>query len=362
MTKKVFLIFLLWGFLSVLLYSLLITNNPTSVPSQEEKPQINKPRTEATLIPLPQSKILSNDYHIFQSFNNCGPAALSMTLSYYDIRVSQEELGQALRPYQIAAGINDDKSVTLAELATKAKEYNLVPFHRPNGTPEMLKYFLAYDMPVITRTWLHTNEDIGHFRVMKGYDDTTQEFIQDDSFQGKNLHYSYEEFNELWEKFNFEYLVLVPVDKVATVKAILGENADEQTAWKNAVTTINARLLENPDNIYERFNLSVALYHTGDYKKSIEEFEKVESQLPFRTLWYQIEPILSYYEVGDYNRVLSISERILNNQNLAFSELYVLRGKIYQKQGNINTARTEFEQAVFYNTNLKEAQDALNSL
>jgi tetratricopeptide (TPR) repeat protein len=360
MIRKTIIILLLWGFLSLLLYFVLIEKNPTAVPLQ---PQIaNTPTPTPSLAPLPPSKLLNNDYHIFQSFNNCGPAALSMALSYYDIRVSQGELGQSLRPYQNALGDNDDKSVTLAELATKAKEYNLVPFHRPNGTPEILKYFLAHDMPVITRTWLKTDDDIGHYRVVKGYDDTRQEFVQDDSLQGKNIHYPYEEFNELWEKFNFEYLVLVPEDKVETIRAVLGENADEQKSWQNAVDAINARLANNPDNIYERFNLSVALYHTGEYEKSIEEFEKVESRLPFRTLWYQIEPILSYYETGNYERVLSITERILNNQNRAFSELYVLRGKIYQEQGLTDAARNEYQNAVLYNGNLKEAQDALNSL
>src|SRR3990167_8951132 len=89
-----------------------------------------------TIPPIPSQKILPTDYHIFQTFNNCGPAALSMALRFYGVNVSQEELGNALRPYQVPGGDNDDKSVTLEELAEKSKEYGFIPYHRPMGNPE----------------------------------------------------------------------------------------------------------------------------------------------------------------------------------------------------------------------------------
>src|SRR3989344_5562076 len=37
------------------------------------------------------SKVLNNNYHIFQTFNNCGPASLSMALSYYGVNESQQK-------------------------------------------------------------------------------------------------------------------------------------------------------------------------------------------------------------------------------------------------------------------------------
>ena len=107
-----------------------------------------------------------------------------MGLSYYDITKSQEELGQALRPYQIAGGNNDDKSVTMDELAEKAKEFGFIPYHRPNGTTDLIKKMIFFGLPVMTRTMLEEGNDIGHYRLVKGYDDTTGEFIQDDSLQG----------------------------------------------------------------------------------------------------------------------------------------------------------------------------------
>ncbi len=73
--------------------------------------------------------------------------------------------------------------------------------------------------------------------MVKGYDEATRELIQDDSLQGANLRYAYDDFSALWQAFNYEYVVLVPVGKVTTVKLVLGQDADEK---------------------YARFNLSVA--------------------------------------------------------------------------------------------------------
>lgn len=313
---------------------------------------INNIKPTSTPFPTVNSKTLVTDYHVFQSFNNCGPAALSMALRIYDISVSQKELGDALRPYQNAGGDNDDKSTTLHEMGEKAEEYGFTYYHRPNGDMETIKRAVSAGFPVIARTLLHTNEDIGHYRVIKGFDQGSETITQDDSLQGKNLVYSFEEFNELWETFNYEFLILIPSDKNFMAEGILQENFDENKSWNLAKERANRLLSTNPNNMYARFNYSVALYHTGDYKKSVEEFEKIEFQLPFRTLWYQIEPIEAYYKLGNYDRVFEITDKILENHNRAFSELYMIRGKIYEKQGDKSAANIEYEKARFYNQNL----------
>lgn len=311
--------------------------------------------------PIPNSKILSNNgYHVFQSFNNCGPAALSMTLRFYGIEASQEVLGQALRPYQIPGGDNDDKSVTLEEVAEKSKEFGFIPYLRPMGDSDVLKKFIANDIPIIARTWTKPNEDIGHFRIIKGYDDSRGIFIQDDSLQGKNLEYTYSDFNEIWKKFNYEYLVLVPKEKQKLAEQIIGSDVNAEIAWQKAVENSKKQLSQNPNDTDARFNLSVAYYKLGNYEKSVKEFEKVENKISFRTLWYQIEPIQAYFELKNYDKVIEITDRVLNNQNRAFSELYILRGKIYQERNEANLAQEEFRKALLYNTSLKEAQELTN--
>lgn len=358
--------------LAVLLFSGYVIFNKTNTTLHTPTTGISQQPIETTtptpspkIVSLespPVRKVLSNTYHVYQTFNNCGPAALSMALSYYDIQVSQKILGDELRPYQVTGGDNDDKSVTLSELAIQSKKYSLTPYHRPNGSVELIKLFITYDIPVITRTWLHVNDDIGHYRVIKGYDSITDKIIQDDSLQGPNLSFSSNDFNSMWKKFNYEFLVMVPQDKQTIAEQILGKEQDEQNSWKSAAEQARLQYEEDPSDIYAHFNRSVALYHIGKYQESIEEFEQVQNKLTFRHLWYQIEPILAYYETGNYDKVLSISDTILNNQNRAFSELHIVRGKSYQKMGDPNKAKQEFEKAVYYNKNLSEAQVALQSI
>lgn len=320
------------------------------------------PTLAVTMPPIPSSKLMANDYQIYQTFNNCGPASLSMGLSYFGIHKTQAELGQDLRPYQNPQGDNDDKSVSLDELAQEAEKFGLVAYSRPNGSMQLLKELVAQNFPVIIETNLTKDDDIGHYRVVKGYDDAAGVIIQDDSMQGHNLRFSYADLDSIWKQYDYAYVVLVPKDKQQIAEAILGRNLDLKTAWQEAANANINALAQNPNDIYNRFNLSVAYYYLGQYQNSVNEFEKVEKSLPFRTLWYQIEPIQSYYQLGNYKRVFEITDNILNNGNRAFSELYIIRGDIYKKQGNIVAAKAEYEKAVFYNVNMKAAQDALKSV
>lgn len=286
---------------------------------------------------------------MFQTYNNCGPASLSMTLSYFGINVSQKDLGDQLRPYQIPGGDNDDKSVTLQELAKKSEEYGFVTFHRPNGNMDLIKYFISQEIPVITRTWTKDGEDIGHFRVVKGYDDVRKVIIQDDSLQGKNLEYSYDSFGRLWKAFGYEYLVIVPREKIDIARLILGENLDKETAWKNMLESTEKVIRENPSDVYANFNKLVALYNLGNYEESVKVYESIENQLPSRMLWYQIEPILAYQKVKTYNKVFEITDTLINNGNRAFSEIYQIRGEVYLTQNNNELADIEFTKVALYN-------------
>lgn len=297
---------------------------------------------------LPPQKTLTGGKQMFQTYNNCGPASLAMTLSYYGINETQESLGKQLRPVQNQAGDNDDKAVFMRELARKAEEYGFVAYHRPNGNAQIIKQFINLDIPIIVSTWLDVNDDIGHFRVIKGYDDNKKQFIQDDSYQGKNKVYSYSDFDAIWKKFNYEYLVLIPKDKQVQAEKILGADLDEKIAWANAVKLSNKALEINPFDTAARFNLVVALYRTGVYQKAADEFQKIESQLEKRTLWYQVEPILAYYRLGKYDRVFEITDKILNNGNRSYAELYLLRGMAYEKLGDPKMAEQEFAKAEQY--------------
>lgn len=321
--------------------------------NSENKAQLNTPKN---------SKILKNSNHVYQTFNNCGPATLSMTLSWYGIDVSQEELGEKMRPYQNPRGDNDDKTIFTYEFVDWAEEYGINALERPNGDIELLKKFIANDIPVVTKTWLHPNEDIGHFRLVIGFDEEKEIVINDDSYEGPNQKTKYYDFLSMWQPFNYNYLILYTNEMENKVMAILESEKDKKTAWKNSLKRAEKEKALDPTNPYPIFNIATAAYHLGDYEKSIKEFEEVEQKLPRRMLWYQIEPILSYKELGDYDRVFEISNKILNNGNRAFSELYLLKGEIFLEQGKTEAAKEQFELALKYNKNLEKAKEALDKI
>lgn len=310
------------------------------------------------VLSVPTQYMLKGGRQVFQTYNNCGPASLSMALSYYGIDVSQQTLGQSLRPWQNAYGDNDDKSVTLQELAEKSQEYGLVAYFRPAGNIAVIEQLVALDLPVLTRTWLHAGEDIGHFRVIVGYDQQKQQLWQDDSFQGDDRVYSYADFLNLWQAFNYEFLVLVPAQKQAAVEAILQAGAlqDENQAWEKALAgagqeaVLAAQAKDSHRQVFAQFNQITALYHLQRYQEAVAQYQEIAAQLPSRMLWYQLEPILAYYQLGEYESVLQITQYILTNGNEAYAELYELQGQIYQKQQETAMAKAAFTKAQHYNS------------
>lgn len=340
-----------------------VTSNQVVSPSLGPSVKPEAEETEGVEVkPAGDYALLSGSRQVYQTFNNCGPATLSMVLSFWGKIVSQEELGQKMRPYQNPEGDNDDKTIFTYEFVDWAEVYGMKALYRVNGDLELLKTLTTNGIPVVTKTWLHDYDDIGHFRLVRGFDQSKQVIIQDDSYQGPNRQISYYDFLSLWQPFNYDYVIVYPEEKEALVKAILGEQMKEEIAWQKALERAQKEEQLDSENIYPLFNQSVAYYHLGQYQESTKVFEKVESRLPRRMLWYQIEPILAYQKLGNFDRVFQIIDKILNNGNRAFAELYVIRGEIYQSQNQLDKAKQEFEQALVYQPNLKTAQEGLDSL
>lgn len=335
-------------------YSPVYLTQLQQIVHEEEKPVAIKQPPEA--YSLQQTNFIS------QSFNNCGPAAMSMVFSTYGLQVSQEELASKMRPFNSPWGGDDDKSVFPKEFVATAKDYGFESLQRPNGDLDLAKKLLANDISIIVRTWLNPREDIGHFRIIRGYDDNAQVFIQDDSYQGAGLAYTYDQVMEMWKPFNYSYILVYPKDKQEIVATILGENMDEKIAYQNALKRANEDLKANPNDAYAEFNRSTAYYHLGDTKNSVTSYDKAKDRLPNRMLWYQYEPLYAYQKEKQYDRIFEIADGILNHGNVAYSELYQMRGEIYLDRDDKESARKEFEKALYYNTNFDPAKKALAKL
>ena len=319
--------------------------------------------TASVTIELPSQKILIPVPHIYQTFNNCGPATLSMILANFGKNVSQKELADLMRPYQHPKGDNDDKTIFPTEFANFAQKYG---FEAKNGVAadiELLKEVITKaEIPVVVKGWLKVNEDIGHFWVVRGFDEQQGMLITDDSYHGPNRKTSYANFLRLWQPFNYGYIIVYPEDKKEIVEKILANRGSLPEQYQKAVNRAQKEIKLPPDNIYPYFNLSTSYYHLADYQKSVAAFEVVENKLPRRMLWYQIEPVLAYQKLGNFERVFEITDKVLTDDNRAFSEFYQIRGEILLTQGKKEEARAEFEKAVFYNKNFTPAKEALSKI
>lgn len=312
--------------------------------------------------PIPLEYRLSGGTYSAQTFNNCGPASLSMALSFQSKYVTQAQLASILRPYNNPLGGIDDKAVFAEELVLEAQRQGLESLMRPNGTIPLMQELLAQDISIIVRTWLNQTEDIGHYRVLTGYNQTTNEIYMDDSYNGPNISLSEDLFLTLWQPFNYGYIIIYPKEKADIVAGILGEQQNEITAWESSVTRAEEELLTNPQDPYALFNKAVAKYYLGSPEETTVLYEQALENLPGRMLWYQIEPIYAYYETKQYDIALDHIDSILMHGNLAFSELHIVKGNIYRDQGNIDQAKRSYENAILYNENYQKAKDSLNAL
>lgn len=309
---------------------------------------------EVKLAPVGESALTGRLKQTYQTFNNCGPATLSMVLGFYNMNASQKELGDEMRPYQVSNGDNDDKSINLKEFAYWAKTYGLNAVTRPNGDIELLKKLTSNGIPVVVKSWLKTNDDIGHFRIIRGFNDKERVVIQDDSYFGPDKRIDYFDFLSMWQAFNYQYAIIYNESNKDVVETIIGSEIDEKLAWKSTLERAKRESGLDNKNPYPLFNISVSYYYLGDLANSALSYENVKDRLPKRMLWYQTEPVLAYQKLGRYDDALKLIENILNNGNRAFSELYQIRGEIYLKQGKNEQAQKEFDLAVYYNKNFKK--------
>ena len=154
------------------------------------------------VVSVPASYELPGTEWVPQTYNNCGPAATSMLLSYFGYNVSQAETKEALRPN------GDDKNVTLKAISQYLSSgYGLQSHIFYGGSVERAKPLISQGYYLIVEDWLHPDEDIGHVLILRGYDDTKGVFIADDSYFGVGIAYPYDScVNHQWKAFDFEYM------------------------------------------------------------------------------------------------------------------------------------------------------------
>jgi tetratricopeptide (TPR) repeat protein len=294
--------------------------------------------------------------HQWQTWNNCGPATITMFMSYFGRPETQVEAAQYLKPNR------DDKNVSPQELAAYAQTVGLGAIIRHGGTIEQLKTFLSNGFPVLAETWLvHDGDGLGHYRLVTGYDDQSGQFSTFDSLNGPNYKASYAQFDADWRVFNRLYIVVYPPEQAALVSKIIGEDMNEQVIYERLVALAQAEIEANPQDAIAYFNQGEALARLGRYREAIIAFDQARRLgLHWRRLWYQFVPFEAYYAEKRYQDVLDLAEATISSSG-GLEEVYYYQGKALQATGQPGAAEA-FEAAIAYNPNFALARQALEAL
>jgi tetratricopeptide (TPR) repeat protein len=332
------------------------------------------PPPTATAVPIPAAAQLEGITHQFQEWNNCGPATLAMTLSYFGIRTNQTTTAAVLKPNP------EDRNVSPEEMAAYVNnQTDLQALTRVNGDAYTIRRLIANGFPVILEIGIDPPGEFrwlgwyGHYMLVVAYDDAEQQFwvydswlgtsdepLQNADANGRDLPYA--DVDAYWPHFNRNYIVLYEPTRAAEVAAIIGDNMDDAVMWQNALQTVRAETAAAPDNAFNWFNLGTAYNTLGQYQEAAGAFDQALAiGLPWRMLWYQFGPYEAYYQTGRYDDVILLADVTLENRPY-FEESFYYKGLAEEALGNLADAQENLQLAADFNPNFTPAAAALSQI
>jgi len=345
------------------------TNTPLPQPTLEpsatpQSVQALPTQAQAITINLPITERIFGLRHQQQTWNNCGPATITMALSYYGWQNDQAYAARTLKPNR------EDKNVSPEELVSFVNEQSQVKaLMRYGGSTELLKALIANKFAVVVERGIRFEayEWVGHYQALVSYDDTQGVFYAYDSFLGTGdgdlgVRMGYRELDDDWRAFNRLFMVVYLPQDEGLLMSLLGELADEESAATVAFNTAQTEATANPQDPFAWFNMGTSLTALGRYAEAANAFDQAfRYSVPYRILWYQFAPFVAYYEIGRYDDVLRWAQINLTNAP-ELEEMYYWRGRVYQAQDKPEQARSEYNRALAYNSNFQPARNAINTL
>lgn len=208
--------------------------------------------------------------HVWQSLNNCGPAAVVMALSTLGISESQEVARLALR------GPDQNRGMGPAPVDPWVKErFGLRSLARNNGTNALMKTLLSNGFAPMVTQWMQDPwvSRISHWRTVRGYDDARGSFYVNDSMLGRGVPLSYEWFAANWQPFSYRYMVLYRPEDEPRLRAIVGDDWIDSRNRRNFYERARAEAVAH-DTSAAWLTLGEAAYQYGYFAEAVGAFEK----------------------------------------------------------------------------------------
>lgn len=310
--------------------------------------------------PAPPTARLERVSHQWQTWNNCGPATITMAASVFGREQDQTAAMNFMKTTP------NDKNVRPDEMVNYARSLGLQADWRVGGDVTRLKHFLANGIPVIVEVSYDPdpNDWMGHYRLLVGYDDTAGRFVAYDSVipPGTNVPQPFGKFDDEWQIFNRTYIPVYPPEKADVVNRILGRDRDDKAMFEHALEVAQAEVAARPESGYAWFNMGTSLVSLGRTAEAVTAYDRARTlKLPWRMLWYQFGPFEAYLAEGRIADVQTLADANLA-QSKDLEESHYFRGRALQAKGQIDAARAAYQAALRANTRFAPASDALKSL
>lgn len=307
-------------------------NTPTSTvtlqPTQEGPTTTPAPSSTPTITPTsPPSNVRLvgvkyEDQH--NRWNYCGPANLSMALTFWGWDGNRDVVGKAIKPS------DKDKNVMPYEMVDFASlQPGMAAVMRSGGDIELLKRMVSAGYPVLTEKGYYEYDYngklgwMGHYQFVTGYDENQGILVVQDTYKdGPDHEVLFDDFIEGWRSFNYVFMVIYPQADEAKALDLLGPWRDAEWANRNAFSIAQQEItsLTGIDQYFAAFNLGtsnvsllsyVDAAFAYDYAFSLYAALPDDGTRPFRMLWYQTGPYFAYYFSQRYQDVVSLATTTL---------------------------------------------------
>jgi hypothetical protein len=223
-----------------------------------------------TPVSAPASVIFPEMKHVWQSLNNCGPAAVVMALSHLGVDVDQETARLALRGADVRRGMGPQGVGPWVK-----QNWDLRSTWRNNGTNEILKILVANGFAPMVTQWMQDPwvSRVSHWRTVRGYDDAKSVFYVNDSMLGNQVALSYDFFARNWQSFSYRYMVIYKPEDEKLLKAIVGDQWNDMIMRRSLYERTKTDALAQNTN-FAWLAYGEAAYSYGMFEEAVMAFEK----------------------------------------------------------------------------------------
>ena len=302
------------------------TLTPTLTPTATIPGPTNTPLPTATLTltPTPRPEVVRLDGVKYEDqhnrYNYCGPANLSMALTFWGWEGNRDVVGSAVKTN------TDDKNVMPYELQDFVISQGYGMIIRLGGEIELIQRLVAAGFPVMAEKGYYTYDMtgrygwLGHYQFVTGYDQGKSVLVVQDTYieGGENHEFTYADFIGGWRTFDYLFMVVYPLERELELVTLLGDWADEDWAARHAIEIAQAEVqnLTAIDQYFAAFNIGTSHVNLRQYIDAAYAYDYAfqlyaamgEDDLrPYRMLWYQTGPYFAYYYSGRYQDVIDLA-------------------------------------------------------